>query len=110
MRDPQHGNINALCRDSFRDPQHGNINALCRDSFRDPPNGNINALYRDYGLRFGMCVPRDAELNLWTYRPDYLPNINRFKEVSSVQQLDRDNEGGRYFWDRTNGRVILLQS
>ena len=65
-------------------------------------------LCRDYGLRFGMCVPRDAELNLYTYRPDFRPNMGRFKEVSSVDHLDRDSEGGRYFWDRTNGRVLAL--
>ena len=58
---------------------------------------------RDEGVRLGMCVPRDADINLYTYSPVWAPNIGLWQEVSTIDEIDQDTVGGKYFYDRTNG-------
>ncbi|XP_076454826.1 cell surface hyaluronidase-like [Babylonia areolata] len=62
---------------------------------------------KDLGVRLGMCVPRDAELELFSYSPEFRPRKDRWTQVSSIQALDRDHEGDRYFWDRENGIIFF---
>ncbi|XP_076436577.1 cell surface hyaluronidase-like [Babylonia areolata] len=58
-------------------------------------------------VRIGMCVPRGGEIDLYTYTPVWAPNIGRWTEVSTVQELDDSAVGGVYFYDRTNGIVFV---
>ena len=58
---------------------------------------------RDEGVRVGLCVPRDGDINLYTYSPVWAPNIDRWSEVDTLEEIDQDTVGGKYFYDRTNG-------
>ncbi|XP_050389496.2 cell surface hyaluronidase [Patella vulgata] len=58
-------------------------------------------------LRFGVCLPRHAKLDLSSTSPKYLENMNNWISVASLQELEADNIGDKYYWDTTAGLLFF---
>ncbi|CAG2204188.1 unnamed protein product [Mytilus edulis] len=60
------------------------------------------ALMNQY-IRVGMCIPSDATFNLFTKTPLRRLKLVDWTEVQSIEELDSDTLGDRYFWDKSIG-------
>ncbi|KAK7491692.1 hypothetical protein BaRGS_00017145 [Batillaria attramentaria] len=58
-------------------------------------------------VRVGVCIPRNADFNLYTYAPVYKPNRDQWISLNSVAQLDADTSGYAYFWDQHTGLLFF---
>ncbi|XP_060081443.1 protein DDB_G0287365-like [Ylistrum balloti] len=58
-------------------------------------------------VRVGVCLPLDATINLKTWYPKRFVGINQWTEVDSVQDIDDDTVGGKYFRNRTSGMLYV---
>ncbi|XP_076070514.1 cell surface hyaluronidase CEMIP2-like isoform X1 [Mytilus galloprovincialis] len=58
-------------------------------------------------VRVGMCMPSDATFNLFTRTPLRRLKLVDWTEVQSIEELDSDTLGDRYFWDKSIGMLFL---
>ena len=59
---------------------------------------------RNKHVRFGVCLPRDATFDLYTYAPHWMPHLRQWIAVTSLADLDNTvNDGKKYYHDKTTG-------
>ena len=55
-------------------------------------------------MRFGVCLPRDATFDLYSYAPHWQPHLQNWISASSLSDLDNTvNDGKKFFHDKTTG-------
>ena len=60
--------------------------------------------YRGKHVRFGVCLPRDATFDLYSYAPHWQPHLQNWISATSLSDLDNTvNDGKKYFHDKTTG-------
>ncbi|OWF38944.1 Transmembrane protein 2 [Mizuhopecten yessoensis] len=78
----------------------------------DSPMPNIftikaSAIDKVGGVRIGVCVPRNAKLELKINKPKKANKIRKWSKANSLQEVDDDTNGAKYFFDDTVGIVFF---
>ncbi|CAC5418259.1 TEME2 [Mytilus coruscus] len=58
-------------------------------------------------VRIGVCLPVNADFELFTWSPQWRPTRGMWKKKSSIQELDADQIGDAYYWDTSNGMLFM---
>ncbi|XP_060073811.1 cell migration-inducing and hyaluronan-binding protein-like [Ylistrum balloti] len=59
------------------------------------------------GVRIGVCIPRNANLELKINKPKKANKIKKWQSVSTLQEVDDDTVGAKYYLDTTVGIVFF---
>ncbi|XP_069115544.1 cell surface hyaluronidase-like [Argopecten irradians] len=62
---------------------------------------------KGYPVRVGVCLPLDATINLKSWYPKRAVGLSQWTEVDSVQDIDDDTVGGKYYRNRTSGMLYV---
>ncbi|KAJ8300466.1 hypothetical protein KUTeg_021985 [Tegillarca granosa] len=62
---------------------------------------------RGYPVRIGVCLPKNAVFDLYSWSPLWQPTLDKWRRVDSIDQLDSDLKGGAYFWDKNAGLLFI---
>ncbi|XP_069115391.1 cell surface hyaluronidase CEMIP2-like [Argopecten irradians] len=59
------------------------------------------------GVRIGVCVPRNAKIEMRINKPKKANRLRKWTSVSTLQDIDDDTTGAKYFLDSTVGIVFF---
>ncbi|ESO94033.1 hypothetical protein LOTGIDRAFT_228687 [Lottia gigantea] len=58
-------------------------------------------------VRFGVCLPRDVMIDITSYKPKYLGSIHDWTLTQTLDDLEADTVGDKYFWDSYVGLLFF---
>ncbi|KAL3861720.1 hypothetical protein ACJMK2_007744 [Sinanodonta woodiana] len=62
-----------------------------------------DGIEKDKWVTFGVCLPRKALFDLFSYAPHWLQNVWHWIAASSIDELeDKTNDGKKYYFDAIN--------
>ncbi|XP_033757909.1 cell surface hyaluronidase-like [Pecten maximus] len=66
-----------------------------------------NAIDKVGGVRIGVCIPRNAKFQLKINKPKKATKLKKWTSVSTLQDVDDDTTGAKYFLDTSVGIVFF---
>ena len=63
--------------------------------------------FRDFPVRVGICLSPDARFEMRSWSPVGRNTLSEWASVRSIQELDADTVGGKYFWDAPVGYILI---
>ena len=66
----------------------------------------VIVFYRNEWVRFGICIPPDAKFDLYTWTPHWLPGLEHWTAVKSIEELENNTQDGKkYHFNNSTGYV-----
>ncbi|XP_069120731.1 cell surface hyaluronidase-like [Argopecten irradians] len=65
-------------------------------------------LEKDFPVRVGLCLPLDATFSLKSYYPKRVLTLGDWTAVNSIQEIDQDMEGGKYYHNKATGMLYIM--
>ncbi|XP_033732709.1 cell surface hyaluronidase-like isoform X2 [Pecten maximus] len=67
----------------------------------------MSGMDKRFPIRIGFCLPRNAKFNLFTWYPTVSWGIAFWTEVNSIQEIDDDTVGGKYYFNSNTGMLYV---
>ncbi|KAK3091732.1 hypothetical protein FSP39_022248 [Pinctada imbricata] len=61
---------------------------------------------KGYPVRFGICMPKHATFDLYSYAPHWRPTLDKWPRVHDLTALD-NSDGGSYLYDENRGLLFV---
>ncbi|KAK3104720.1 hypothetical protein FSP39_008594 [Pinctada imbricata] len=65
------------------------------------------AVQKSHAVRLAICLPKNADFDLWSYSPRWRPNKGRWTQVNDLASVDADPTGAKYMYDKNSGLLFV---